>query len=242
MSCQDSETLHPPELQILKPRRPQKKKKQKKPCSRNLLCRGHGRNGLLRPGWTVRSLPWGRTAVAGEDPSSLPDPAFPSSTFQSSKSWPVAPTSAASLSQIQLPGQPAGRTHLPPCPVTDLLAPPVSFHPRLFLHFIKRFFLCVKRALWRKESEASHSSHFVFTKYFLCNTSDGFGLETRSSCLALFQPCVQTELHSATQAFSWQSQRLSQRCTHVCHAFCSFQPSSEGGCSYPPERSCLFNQ
>lgn len=56
----------------------------------------------------------------------------------------------------------------------------------------------MKRTLWRKESEASHSSHFIFTKYFLCRRSDGLSLETHSSCLALFELSMPVDSHSGT--------------------------------------------
>lgn len=55
----------------------------------------------------------------------------------------------------------------------------------------------MKKTLGRK-SKASHSFCFIFTKYFLCNVSYEFGLETHFPCLALFWLYMQIDLYSAT--------------------------------------------
>lgn len=170
-----------------------------------MRCRGCGRKGLgTPPSWSVHIWLQERLAWPELTPLSFPKCAVlqpqPSHLQRASLLLPPQlprPLVPDSELQNNLARQPEGNFYTP-SQVSDLLAMPVCFHRCLFLHFIKRFFFLMKRTLWRKESEASHSSHFIFTKYFLCRRSDGLSLETHSSCLALFELSMPVDSHSGT--------------------------------------------
>lgn len=156
----DFETLCSFELLTLKTVRPQQKRKK-------ILCLVPE---ICFAGGIVRMASWNQTRVSTpcsgglEWPEltllSFPNPTSPSSSFHLFRLlppqlfWFLVPDSEL---QNNLARQTEGNFYTP-SQVTDLLASPVCFHWRLFLHF---HFL-VKRTLWRKESEASNSSHFIF--------------------------------------------------------------------------------
>jgi hypothetical protein len=77
----------------------------------------------------------------------------------------------------------------------------------------------MKRLLWRKK-KVKHFIPLVLTKYFLCNISDGFGLETA------FLPSFVLTLHVDWLIFclwgrelSWSWLPLSEKVIHHIHIF-----------------------